>query len=246
MLYNDEIIILKEIKYKDYDKILHVYSRNKGKIQIISRGCRKSKSKLLSSSQIFSYSNCILYNSRDMYILNSADLITNFYKLRENLNSYFYGCYILELIDYIIQENDVDSRMFDMTIKTLKCLENKKEMNKIIGAYELKLASMIGYKPNLINCLKCGAELNNSAVFKISEGGFYCEKCKNELAFGRNMKYKEIKTMEKILKTKFENIADITNITNRILSVIREYLFYHIGKNNFASLKIIEKDEVNG
>jgi len=88
MIIEDEILVLKEIRYNDNDKILHALSKNNGKIQIVSRGCRKNKSPLVNISQIMSYSKCQLYVSRDMYILNSGELIDNFYNIRNNITAF--------------------------------------------------------------------------------------------------------------------------------------------------------------
>lgn len=247
MLYKDEVIILKGIKYKDNDKILHAYSKKHGKIQIISRGCRKSKSKFIGASNLFAHSECVLYKNKGMYILNSVDVIDSFYKLRENIELYCYGCYILELIYFITHESNVDNLIFDMTVKVLRFLEeNELKPNILIGAYELKLISMLGYKPNLERCLECGTKLDFDSVFNISEGGFYCNNCKKLNSNGKNMKYNDIITMGKILKTRFENLSEISNINNIILFNIRDFLFHHIGKTNFVSLKMINEGDYNG
>jgi len=77
-MITEEVLIVKEVSYKENDKILHALSRTKGKIQLISRGCRKNNSHLVNVSQLFAYSRCSLVKSRDMYIINSAELIDNF------------------------------------------------------------------------------------------------------------------------------------------------------------------------
>ena len=47
MIIEDEIFVLKEVRYNDNDKILHALSKNNGKIQIVSRGWKKTKVLLL-------------------------------------------------------------------------------------------------------------------------------------------------------------------------------------------------------
>ena len=44
--------------------------------------------------------------------------------------------------------------------------------------------------------------------------------------------------MEKILKTKFESIGSI-EVNQKILQIIRSFLFYYIGKDNFTTLKLL-------
>lgn len=239
MIFEEEVLILKEIKYKENDKILHALSKSNGKIQLLSRGCKKNNSKLINVSQLFAYSKCILYKSKDMYIIDSAELIDNFYNIRNNMDAFLYGNYILELVSYVTQENDVDYKMFYMTIEMLRCLSQfNKDFEKLTAAYELKLISMLGYKPDLNHCISCGANLKSNSLFSIAEGGFYCMKCE-KYGSGINMEYNEILTLQRILKSKFEDISSIDNINIKILNIIRNYLFYHIGKDNFITLKLL-------
>lgn len=234
----DEILVLKEVNYKENDKILHALSRTKGKIQLISKGSKKSNSHLINSSQLFAYSKCSMNVSRDMYIITSADLIDNFYNLKNNMDAFFSGNYILELISYVAQENEVDSKIFDMTVSVLHYLSTmSKDFNKLVAAYELKLVSMLGYKPDFKHCLSCGNEITENSVFSVKEGGLFCSKCV-KYGNGINVTYNEILTMEKILKSKFEVISSI-EVNQKILQLIRSFLFYYIGKESFTTLKLL-------
>lgn len=237
-MIQEEILILKEINYKENDKILHALSRTRGKIQIISKGSKKSTSRLINASQIFAYSKCTLNISKDMYILTSAELLDNFYNLKNNTDAYYNACYILELISYVAQENEYDLRIFDMTVSVLSYMSNfTKDFDKLTTAYELKLVSMLGYKPDFLHCLRCGSLINDNSNFSVTEGGVFCSQCVN-YGNGINVTYNEILIMERILKSKFENIGFI-EVTKHIMSLIRKFLFYYIGKDNFTTLKLL-------
>lgn len=239
MIIDEEVLILKEVSYKENDKILHALSKTNGKIQLLSRGCKKNNSHLINISQLFAYSRCSLYRSKDMYIVNSAELIDNFYNIRSNIDAFLYGNYILELISFVAQENDVDQRIFDMTVGILKYLSGfNEDFDKVTAAYELKLASMLGFKPDFNYCISCGERISSDAIFSIEEGGFYCNGCV-KYGSGINMSYKEILSMERILKSKFEYISSVEGINGKILNIIRQFLFYYIGKSNFTTLKML-------
>lgn len=237
-MITDDILVVKELNYKENDKILHAISRKNGKIQLISKGAKKNNSHLINASQLFAYSKCTMTPSKDMFIIVSADIIDNFFNLKNNMDAFLYGNYVLELISYVAQENEYDERIFDMTVSVLHYLcVFEKDFSKLIAAYELKLASMLGYKPDFKHCLSCGNEIKGDSHFSISEGGLFCSDCVN-IGNGIIVTYNEIITMEKILRTKFENIGSI-DINKKVLQLIRNFLFYYIGKNNFTTLKLI-------
>lgn len=237
-MIDEEILILKEVNYKENDKILHALSKNKGKIQIISKGSKKSNSHLINASQLFAYSKCTLNVSKDMYILTSAELLDNFYNLKNNMDAYYNACYIIELISYVAQENEYDNRVFDMTVSILSHMCNyTKDFDKLTCAYELKLVSMLGYKPDFLHCLHCGSSIKADGKFSVTDGGVFCSSCVN-YGNGINVTYNEILTLESILKSKFENVGDI-DVSKNIMRLIRKFLFYYIGKDNFTTLKLI-------
>ena len=234
----DEILVVKEVSYKENDKILHALSRTNGKIQLISKGSKKSNSHLINASQLFAYSKCSMTKSKDMFIITSAELIDNFYNLKNSMDAFYHGNYILELISYVAQENDIDYRIFDMTIAVIKHLSAMSmDFEKLTAAYELKLISMLGYKPDFKHCLSCSIEIQDDSQFSIKDGGLFCSMCVN-YGNGINVSYSEILTMEKILKSKFENISSV-DVNQKILQIIRSFLFYYIGKENFTTLKLL-------
>lgn len=237
-MMTEDVLVVRDVSYKENDKILHVISRTRGKIQLMSKGSKKPNSHLVNVSQVFAYSRCSLTFSRDMYIITSAELIDNFYGLKNNIDAYYRGSYILELISYVAQENEYDYRIFDMTVAVLKHLEEGgNNLDKLVAAYELKLASMLGYKPDFLHCISCGRTINEDALFSISEGGLFCRDCV-KFGNGINVTYGEILTLDKILKTKFENIGSI-EVNKKSMNLIRKFLFYYIGRDNFTTLKLI-------
>lgn len=267
MIIEDEILILKEVKYKDNDKILHALSKNNGKIQVLSRGCRKSKSPFINISQIMAYSKCQLYVSKDMYILNSGELIDNFYNIRSKITAFLHGSYILELLSYISQENEIDVKAFEMTVRLFQILndieEDENKIENIISVYELKLVSMLGYRPQLKECIICEEKANkdSSYILNIKDGGIQCIQCIEQMRraqyvhsnnnsvnininnnIGKNdISYKNIVLLNNMLISKLDDIDIISEISDKIRILIKNYLFYHIGKSDFTTLNLLRK-----
>jgi DNA repair protein RecO (recombination protein O) len=57
MFINTDGIVLKSIKYEESDSIVVIFTRKLGKISVLAKGARRSKSTFLSGTQVFSYSN---------------------------------------------------------------------------------------------------------------------------------------------------------------------------------------------
>jgi DNA repair protein RecO (recombination protein O) len=239
MAASEEIIILKEVKYKDNDKILHCFSRRRGKIQIMAKNSRKTNSRNLSLTQTLSHISVDLYKGKGMYSLSDGEVLNSFYSLKNNYDGFVYSSYVLEILNHVLQENENYSKLFDMTVKLFTLLsESVENIEVLIGAYEIKLVSLLGYKPWLESCISCGSKEGKFA-FSISDGGLVCRCCREN---GRNYVYLnegEINCLKMLIKTKFDDMGKIDCCSKKILKLAGLYFRYHIGKNNFKSLKLL-------
>lgn len=235
----DEIIILKEVKYKDNDKILHCFSKRRGKIQIMAKNSRKTNSRNLSLTQTLSHISVDLYKGKGMYSLSDGEVINSFYSLKNNYEGFVYSSYVLEILNHVLQENESYSKIFDMTVKLFTMLsESDENIEVLIAAYEFKLVSILGYKPWLDSCISCGME-DGKYAFSIFEGGLVCSKCREK---ERNYVYLnkvDIDCLKLLLMSKFENLGKVDICSKKILKLTGLYFRYHIGKNNFKSLKLL-------
>jgi DNA repair protein RecO (recombination protein O) len=238
MSIQDEIIVLKEINYKDYDKILHCFSRKFGKIQIMSRNTRRINNENASISLTFNHSKVNLYKNKDMYILNNGNLVNNFYNIKSRYEAFVYSNYTIEILNHILQENEANEKLFDMTIKLLKMFSEISDNHKeLMAAYEIKVISILGFRPYLLDCVNCNNN-NNISYFSVREGGAICNKCGSFIHGLIKIEKEDIKCIDYMINNKFEDIID-KSIDVKVLYLIKEYFNYQVGKNDFKSLRLL-------
>ena len=81
-LFKVKGIVIKEVQYKENDKIVTIMTDKLGKISCMAKGAKKNNSSLLSSSQFLVYSEFLLYKGTNFYHINSAEMLESFYNLR--------------------------------------------------------------------------------------------------------------------------------------------------------------------
>ena len=156
VIINTQGIVLKSVPYKENDLILTIFSRKLGKVSVIARGAKKSKSSLLSSSQIFAYSNFTLKREGNMYRVTQSEIIKSFYNLSYDFEAFSYATYILKLIDSFMIENQPNNRLFILLAQSLYlfCEENI-DMEYVSLCFKLKFLEYIGFKPIVNTCVSC-------------------------------------------------------------------------------------------
>lgn len=177
-LYRTEAIVLKRRDYGEADRLLTVFTPNYGKLVLLGKGVRKTRSRKAGHVELFTLSTLLVAKARTWDLVTQAEMIEPYLGLRENLLRTGYAYYAAELLDGFTQEQDVHPLMFTLLRETLERLATVEEsiLPLAVRFYDLHLLSLAGYQPQLFRCVTCQAELqplpNN--YFSAAEGGALC------------------------------------------------------------------------
>ncbi|WP_352419863.1 DNA repair protein RecO [Proteiniborus sp.] len=242
-----EGLVIRQTKYDEWDKILTIFTRNNGKVQAIAKGARRPKGGLVAGTQMFSYSDFLLYPGRNLYQVNQADIIESFFALRDDLYKLAYATYIIELIDAGAVEELANIKLFDLSIKTIRILSKlNKDYKKLLTAFELKYISFIGYRPYIRSCVICNGDLGNTVKFSNEHGGAICESCSSHGYYGYVVTREILSKIEELLFISLDDIENLV-ISNKdidiIENIVSNYIMSHIEKKKFKSLEFLKNLE---
>ena len=202
-LFKVKGIVIKEVQYKENDKIITIMTDKLGKISCMAKGAKKNNSPLLSSSQFLVYSEFLLYKGTNFYHINSAEMIESFYKLRIDYDKLEKAFEVSKLLNKLAYEEDEENEILSLFLNTLYVIENKdKHFDLVRNAFLLKLLCLLGYTPRLYKCEHCSEKMfndNNNKDTKFyydrTSNSAICEKCYNTSINNNKMeirKYKQI------------------------------------------------------
>ncbi len=172
-------IVLGGISYGENDKILNLFTLEKGLISAKIKGVKKAGAKLKFASQPFCFAEFILRNGKAGYTVINASLIESFYSLREDIFKYYAGGAVLEFVKRFYRENILSPEAFFAVIQGLKNIAfGDKPLCALVEFFVLELREA-GYALELDGCVTCGKKTANRMFFDYSNGGFYCDECFN-------------------------------------------------------------------
>ena len=173
-------IIIQESNSGDSDKMLTMLTPNLGKINCVARGARRTKSQLLSATQIFTFGEYMLFKSGDTYNINSCDTIEMFYNLRVDLDKLTYASHVTNIINDVTTENQNSFHVLKLYLNTLYAIsETDKNLDFIVSVFKMRLMKIIGFAPNVSECVSCKTKENLTA-FSFKDNGFKCNNCKKQ------------------------------------------------------------------
>ena len=173
-------IVIKEIKTKENDKIITVLSAEYGVINIYVKGAMRLKNKFHSATGLFTYSEFILFESRssDLYQINEASVKHIFHRLSTNVEYLALAMYMSELVCEVNVPDDMNEEILRLFLNMLYMMTNKKwSVSLCKAAFEMRLMSDTGFRPNLLGCKKCAEFEKQIFYFDTENGEIVCTDC---------------------------------------------------------------------
>ncbi|MDR0840709.1 MAG: DNA repair protein RecO [Christensenellaceae bacterium] len=173
-------IVLRYANYKDYDRILTLFTRERGVVSASARGCRRPGSKLLGASELFIYGEFVLFESRGKYTVDSCDVRERFYPLRENIDKFTAATYFLSLAGSASAKEQKATALFTLLYYALSFLAYGEQAPLDIAlCFTARCLHALGYSPALTHCVRCGQDLRGlpRMGFDPAAGGAVCGAC---------------------------------------------------------------------
>ena len=177
-LYRTEAIVLRRRDQGEADRVLTVFTPGMGKQQLLAKGVRKITSRKAGHVELFAHSQFLVAKGRTWDIVTQAETIHAFRPLREDLHRISYGYYVAELVDRFTQEGDENRPLFDVLLATLGWLGEAQDLSLLARFFELRLLALVGYRPQLFQCVHCQADIEPVDNFwSPAAGGVLCPRC---------------------------------------------------------------------
>src|SRR4051812_50202525 len=102
--FRTEAVVLRSIRYGEADRVLHLYTRDRGRVGAMAKGVRRTKTRFGGRLEPFFRLNMVLYEGRsDLLTVTSAETVAAHPRLREHAGA----------LDAAARSCDAVARIFD-------------------------------------------------------------------------------------------------------------------------------------
>lgn len=230
-------LIIREVNTGEADKIVTIFSGKRGRISAFVKGARRPRSKLIAGTQFLSYSDYVLFSGRDMYSINSAEVVEQFYEIRNDMIRLTYAVHFIDIVTDVIQENQPAPRVLQLLLNSLHMLsKTDKEPELIARIFELRFLSIMGYAPFVRGCIICGKEDFTAISFSFRKCGFICENedCVTNDSFALELSHGVVKAIQYIVHSKADDLFNFklsTQVLEELGKVTKRYLRERLEKD---------------
>ncbi|MCQ2539547.1 MAG: DNA repair protein RecO [Acetatifactor sp.] len=145
-------IILKQSPVGEYDRVLTILTKERGKIQAFARGARKPNNRLSAMTTPLVFGTFKVYEGRTAYTIAEADIQNYFEELRMDYIGACYGMYFAEVAGYYAQENNDEKELLKLLYQSLRALCKDALPNPLVRCiFELRSIVINGEFPGIPN-----------------------------------------------------------------------------------------------
>ena len=179
MYRTENALILREVRFREADRILTALTADRGKLTLTAHGALGKRSKMTAATQQLTWSELSLFEKNGRYSVREGVVKEAFQGLRKDLGKLALGSFFSECMELFAAEDQPEPELTQLGLNCLYALsEGLYSPEKIKAAFELRLMTEEGYAPAGDFCAVCGRSEIREPVFALEDGQVVCRSCR--------------------------------------------------------------------
>lgn len=178
-LYQTEAVVIGARNWGEADKMLTLFTRERGLVTAAAFGARRPRSHLAGATQMFSYIEAQLAEGRRVDTLKQGILKKHYRGITEDLSSMAYASFVAEALREFLPEGEREEAVFELLLESLEAFGERSPRLMALTAV-LKIMEHTGLQLQYTSCVRCGRQIEGDAFFSAQEGGALCLGCGRE------------------------------------------------------------------
>jgi DNA repair protein RecO (recombination protein O) len=182
--YTTDAVVLRSIRFGEADRVLHLYTAERGRIGAVAKGVRKTRSRFGGRLEPLSHVELQLHQgSGELQTITGVQLVRAHQTARDDYYRLSAGLIGAEAMLRLFPEQEQNERAFTALTRFLDLLDDtphaaeRPSLDPLGLAFQLKLLWLSGYLPHLTSCAECGADDAVLVGYSPRAGGAICRAC---------------------------------------------------------------------
>ena len=175
-LKQSEAIVLRSYPLREADLLVTLFTRAEGKVRGVARAAKKSKRRFGGALEPLTWVRTY-YEDREgqeLVRLDSCDILESPLSAKVDYPRVVALEHVAETLDELLPDREANDAVFRLAISVLHQLRTG-SIWMPLTYFQLWLVRLVGFLPDLSECIACGATLNGSrAFYHVLADGLMC------------------------------------------------------------------------
>ena len=187
--YKTEAVVLRSFRLGEADRVLHLYTLDRGRVGAVAKGVRRTKSRFGARLEPLSHVEVLLHHGAgELQTVTGVELVHSHRDAREDPYRLNVGLIGLEAMLRLFTEQESNPRAFRALTRFLELVDvipqrpgqgRRPALDSLVLSFQLKLLWLSGYLPHVGSCAECEAEAG-LVGYSPRAGGAVCGNCRDE------------------------------------------------------------------
>ena len=236
--YSANGIVLRKTPLGESDLIVTLLAEDGSQLRCAAKGARKPTSAFSARLELYSVAEVHCVRGRSLDIVKEARLLESNAAVRSDIERSSCAAAVAEMLDAVSHEGLSDAKLFPMARAAFgKMGEGTPAQALSVAAAELlKTLCVIGFRPSIDCCVRCGAPIDLSQALKLRlsdiDGGVVCDACAG-VSSARLVDANVLSWCQVFIKSTFDDIEKLDvapQVSFAVLEFVHQWTRVHVGK----------------
>lgn len=239
--YKTSGIVLRGRTYGEADRILTLFTTERGKIDAIAKGVRRTKGHLTGRLEFANEVELGMHRGRNLDVVVSAEIIAAHWQNLVAPEHFAAANLIVEMIDAFCEPDLPLPDVYALLTAGLRALGQSDEPFALVPRFSLRLLDALGLAPPVDVCVRCGAALTaKSAWLDPEQGGFAGEECRVTWREVLSLDENDMTNLRALAAPIGGEVRPSVRATRRVAQAIEALVNHHLGRRPKAGLHALE------
>jgi DNA repair protein RecO (recombination protein O) len=221
-----DALVIRIADFSESSRVVSFFTRDFGRISTVAKGGRRLKGPFEAALDLLAACRIVFIrkSSGGLDILTEAKLLSRFKPGDRDLDRFYGGYYVAELLGGLTAEFDPHPELFDASLRTLSRLQDSDPKLALVR-FELSVLREIGQLPSWDRCVACGRGHVSEGAWRFSvvQGGLVCPRCSQETSTGESISAGTVAVLRR-LSEESDAVVDRLTLSQRQLQEARRVL----------------------
>lgn len=238
--YKTRAIVLRARPLGEADRIVTLFSSERGKIDAVAKGVRRAKSHLAGRLEFGCESALTMHHGRSLDIIVTADIVRAPWEQLVDPERFSVASLVAELVDAFCEPDLALPDVYGLLAGMIGAIAASDAPRALVPRFSLRLLSALGLEPPMDTCVRCGGALAQDRAWADPDaGGIICERCRE--------RWRDLVEFD---AADLANIAGLTaprgdaramlQARPRVAAAVDAIVVHHLGRRPKAGLTIVD------
>lgn len=239
--YKTSAVILRGRTYGEADRILTLFTKERGKIDAIAKGSRRTKSHLAGRLEFGNEVQLGMHRGRNLDVVVSADIEDAHWQRLVQPERFAAANVIVEMVDAFCEPDLAQPDVYALLTAALGAIGRSDDSLSLLPRFSMRLLDALGLAPPVDSCIHCGkAFAGGTAWLDAEQGGFGCEACRVTWREVPSLDADDVHNLQAIAAAPGGAVTPAMRATRRVAQAIEALVNHHLGRRPKAGVHALE------